>query len=177
MSRNGFRKGDELLDELNKEKPHYTPFVPGNTYSKKLTTKELKEEAFRQYCEHLAKGKSKRSWWFEHPELSLTWETMEKYLREDPDFDSIKKSISESKGFRVWEDVVEESANGKNRKANTATLQMLMRNKFGWDKEADKQNPDFNVHIELNQALMEQITKFQEARKRDTISINAEQKS
>lgn len=107
----------------------------GNNFAKKLKTPELKEEAYRQYCEHLAKGKSKRSWYFEHPELTMTWETMEKYIAQNKqDFEPIKKEIAESKGFAIWEEICELSAQGKN-KAVTPSLQMVMRNKFNWDKE------------------------------------------
>lgn len=110
----------------------------GNKNAVKLKTSELKEEAYRQYCAHLAKGKSKESWYFEHPEVELTWETMEKYIASSPiEFPTIKRKVAEIKGFAYWEDVVEKSAEGKN-KANTPSLQMLMRNKYGWDKEDKK---------------------------------------
>lgn len=108
----------------------------GNENAKKLKTPELCAEAYKQYCAHIANGKSKRSWCFDHPELTLTWETMEKYLEDEVVFDPKKKKIAESKGFAKWEKVCEESADGTNRKANTASLQMIMRNKFGWDKES-----------------------------------------
>lgn len=111
-------------------------FAKGHKVNQKLTTDELKRQAFDSYLAHLSKGKSKKSWWFEHPELNLTWETMDKYIREEPNiFDPIKIIQAKSKGYEVWEGVVEDSASGKNKNANTASLQMLMRNKFGWDKE------------------------------------------
>jgi hypothetical protein len=111
-------------------------FEKGNTDAVKLKDDSLKKQAFEQYCAHLAKGKSKKSWCFEHPELTLTWETMEKYIKtNDPVFDPIKKSVAEIKGYAYWEEVAEKSAEGKNQ-ANTASLQMVMRNKFGWDKES-----------------------------------------
>jgi len=108
---------------------------PGNNSAQKLTTSKLKKMAYEQYCAHLAKGKSKRSWCFEHPDLTLTFETMEKYILNDREFAPLQKKIAEIKGYYVWEQVVEDSARGVNKDANTASLQMLMRNKFGWDKE------------------------------------------
>jgi hypothetical protein len=111
----------------------------GNRNAVKLSTPELKADAYKQYCDHLAKGKSKRSWYFEHPELQLTAETMEKYIASSPiDFVPIHKEIAQCKGFGYWEEVVEQSARGENQ-ANTASLQMLMRNKFDWDKEESKE--------------------------------------
>lgn len=111
----------------------------GNKNATKLKTPELKVEAYQQYCAHLAKGKSKKSWYFEHPELELTAETMEKYISDNPiDFRPITREIAEIKGFAYWEEVVEQSARGENE-ANTASLQMLMRNKYKWDKEDKKE--------------------------------------
>ncbi len=107
----------------------------GNNNGAKLKTEELKKEAYAQYCAHLAKGKSKKSWCFEHPNLTLTWESMERYIKEDEMvFDPLQKKVAEIKGYNKWEEIAELSAQGKN-KANTASLQMVMRNKFGWDKE------------------------------------------
>lgn len=111
----------------------------GNKNALKLKTPELKAEAYRQYCAHLAKGKSKKSWYFEHPDLELTWETMEKYIAGNIiDFPPIKKEISQCKGLAYWEEVVDQTALGNNE-ANLPALQMLMRNKFGWDKETIEQ--------------------------------------
>ena len=119
----------------------------GNQHSKgkknalKLKTPELKKMAYEQYCAHLANGKTKKSWYFEHPQLMLTSETMEKYIAEDPClFDPIHKEIAWRKGYQKWEGIVEGSAEGKNKDANTASLQMLMRNKYDWDKEKSGQN-------------------------------------
>ena len=94
----------------------------------KLKDPDIRQTAYLQYCEHLAKGKSKKSWYFEHPEFRCTWETLEKYLDNEVEFDPIHKKISEAKGYAHWEAVVEDSAVGKNQQANTASLQMLMRN-------------------------------------------------
>ena len=108
----------------------------GNTYAKKLITNELKKEVFDSYLAHLAKGKSKKSWWFDNGEVSITWETMDNYIRDESDvFSSVKINIAKSQGYNVWEQVAEDSAKGINKDANTASLQMVMRNKFGWDKE------------------------------------------
>lgn len=112
----------------------------GNKNGLKLKDAELRQQAFRQYCDHLANGKSKRSWYFEHPEHSCTWETIEKYLEDEVEFDPLHKKIAESKGYAKWEQVVEDSAIGINKDANTASLQMLMRNKFNWDKERSGNN-------------------------------------
>ena len=62
-------------------------------------------------------------------------ETIEKYILDDKEFDPLQKRKAEAQGYAYWEQVVEDSAKGANKDANTASLQMVMRNKFGWDKE------------------------------------------
>jgi hypothetical protein len=139
----------------------------GNTYAVKLNTDELKQLAYKSYCEHLAAGKSKRGWLFKHPHVKhgLTWETMEKYIRENEDiFDPSQKKAAEAEGFNYWESIVHESAKGDAPKANTATLQMLMRNKYGWDKKEDRKE---DSPIEITQAyekVMLQISAHQRSR-------------
>lgn len=112
------------------------PAPKGNQYGVKLKNPTIRQQAYASYCQHIANGKSKRSWYFEHPEgYSCTWETMESYLQNAGEFDPIHKKIAECKGFAKWEQITEDSATGLNQTANTASLQMVMRNKFGWDKE------------------------------------------
>lgn len=132
----------------------------GNKYSKgkkngqKLKTPELKKLAYDSYCKHIAEGRVKKSWYFEHPDLTLTWQTMETYIAKDPSsFNPLKKEVAFSKGYQRWENVVNESAEGQNKNANTATLQMLMRNKYGWDKEKD-------AHKDTNQPLVKTLAKL-----------------
>lgn len=127
----------------------------------KLNTPELKKEAFRQYLEHLSKGKHKKSWYFKHPTICLSWETMEKYIKNEPDiFDSEQIKQAMSAGYQKWEEIVESSAEGKNKDANTASLQMVMRNKFGWDKQ-DKEV------ISTTQPLLVQFMKDMKESKND----------
>lgn len=172
-----YRKGDQVLEELHREgklsRQGQGGGPPiGSKNAQKLTTDELKAEAYRQYCEHLAKGKSKRSWYFDHPDLTLTWETMEKYMKDEVIFDPSKKKIAMSKGFGLWEEVVELSANGKNTKANTATLQMLMRNKFGWDRNGANPELDDSAANSQFEAVSSQITAAQSAFKMEANKIN-----
>lgn len=118
--------------------------LAGNTYGVKLKDKEVRQEAYRQYCAHLAKGKSKRSFVFEHPELTCHWQTIESYMKDTEEFNPIQKEVALCKGYAHWEQVVEDSATGVNEKANTASLQMKMRNQFNWDKDnKNSKNDDF----------------------------------
>lgn len=108
----------------------------GKKNALKLKTPELKKDAYDQYCDWIASGKSKKSWHFEHPDLTLTWETMEKYIRSDSgNFDPIKKEIAKSKSLEVWEQRGMDMMMGVVKKCEPALYQMFMRNKFGWDRE------------------------------------------
>lgn len=138
---------------------------PGNQYGIKLKDKEIRQLAYKSYCEHLAKGKSKDSWVFRHGEYVCCYKTFQKYLEDVSEFPPIHKDAAFADGYREWENVVEGSAKGINTKANTASLQMLMRNKYGWDK-ADKQaDVDANTVNQFN-AIMNQLSQAQ-AKKKD----------
>lgn len=138
--------------------------MEGNKRATKLDTPELRQIAYKAYCTHISKGKSKRSWYMSHP-VSLTYETIEKYIRLNPhEFDPDEKKLAEAQGYGKWEQVVEDSAEGKNKEANTASLNMLMRNKFGWDRIENRGDDSTNA-AELNQEkLLTQIANHQLAK-------------
>jgi len=107
----------------------------GNQSAKKLKTAELKKDAYKQYCEWIATGKSKESWTFQHYKMSLTSKTMEKYIRENEiDFPPIHKEEAEAQSLKVWEERGLAMMLGQIEKCQPAIFQMFMRNKFGWDK-------------------------------------------
>lgn len=52
---------------------------------------------------------------------------------------------AEAERYKLWFTNVSESALGTNKDANTASLQMIMRNMFGWDKRSsvdENQSPN-----------------------------------
>lgn len=106
------------------------------SYSNRVAIKcpEMRQKAYKSFCDHLALGKSIKSWWFEDGDVLCCWATMLSYIDKNPlQFDPIKKRVAEIKGFQKWEEITELSAQGLN-KAVTPSLQMVMRNKYGWDK-------------------------------------------
>ena len=148
---------------------------PGNKYAKKLDTPELRQYAYKSYCDHLSKGKDKKSWNLKKP-VTLTWETMEKYIRDDPvEFDQIYTQIAESEGLKVWEQVVEDIASGKQKEGNVAALQMKMRCKFGWDRPQHFHHDDNMVlSVQHNQMqILDQMNQMQETAK-GTITIEVQ---
>lgn len=132
----------------------------GNQNGIALKDAKLRQQAYNSYCDHLATGKSKKSWFFSHPEYSCSWATMDKYIEDTIEFNPLKKEQAMSKGFGYWESVVEDSAKGKNKHANTATLQMLMRNKYDWDKKSDQ---IITVTPEQNKQLDSLVTAIRQA--------------
>lgn len=123
--------------------------APGNQNGLALKNPSIRQKAYQSFCAHRAKGKDVKSWWYEDKEGNkCTWMTMLTYMKDNPmEFEPIHREIAESKGYEHWENVVAESAIGKNKKANTASLQMIMRNKYGWDKkeEVDVSQESLNV--------------------------------
>lgn len=107
----------------------------GNKNALKLRDPEVRQLAYQKYCAHLAKGKMKQSFVFRHEQLICTWETIDKYLEDEIEFPPLKKRAAIAEGLGIWEQEVEDAAIGVNEKASIPGLQMLMRNKFGWDKE------------------------------------------
>jgi|SRR5665213_3208562 len=136
----------------------------GNKNRVALKTADVRQMAYDQYCAHLAKGKSKKSWVFRHGEITCTWETMDKYLENEVEFPPIKKRMAEAEGLKRWEQVVEDTADGTNRRANVAALQMLMRNKFGWDKPSVDNPQAESAYNKQFEALMRQISGYQKPR-------------
>ena len=113
----------------------------GNQNGVKLKDSDIRQAAYKAYCEHLAKGKSKRSFVFRHPEFSCHYLTLESYMKDKIEFDPLQMELAYHEGYARWEQVAEDSAEGLNKDANTASLQMIMRNKFDWDKDrTDKEN-------------------------------------
>ena len=116
----------------------------GNTNGLALKDPEMRQRAYKSYCEHIAQGKSYKSWYFIEGNCACSYKTMLEYIKDTVEFPSIHKEIADSNGYQIWETISEESAKGNNKNANTASLQMVMRNKFGWDK------PDENKTVNVN---------------------------
>lgn len=147
------------------------PGTIGNQNARKLTTDELKLEAYRQYCDHLAAGNSRKSWYFEHPTLTLTYETMEKEIRENPVvLDAHKKKVAEVKGFATWERLVQETAKGANKDTNVAAMQMLMRNRYKWDRYDQVFDDDTSSTQQSFESLMLQLAHKQKEAVTDRVS-------
>lgn len=119
-----------------------------NSNGVKLKDPDIRQEAYRKYCEHIAKGKSKKSFVFISENYSCHWQTLESYIKDKVEFDPLQMELAYHQGYARWEQVAEDSAEGLNKDANTASLQMIMRNKFDWDKEGAGRDKVDNSKLE-----------------------------
>ncbi len=107
----------------------------GNDYNKKLKNEDERQAAYKSYCDWIAAGKSYKSWCYESPTLTLSYKCMETHMKDSPnDFPPLQRSIALAKGFAVWEELGKQMMTSK-EKCHPAIYQIMMRNKFGWDKE------------------------------------------
>lgn len=111
----------------------------GNKNGIKLKEPDYRQEAYRQYCEHLAAGYSKKSWCYKNSNdisKSLTYQTMEKYMDENKvEFDPILMDMAISTGMKWYEDEGRKIMQGKYRNSSPEIWKTCMRNKYEWDKE------------------------------------------
>lgn len=115
------------------------PAPKGNKYATKLKDPDHRQEAYKQYCAHIAKGLDKKSWKFVHPvdlKKCLCYETMERYARENPtEFEPILMQMAKADSFAWYEQEGFKLMQGKYRNGSPETWKTFMRNKFDWDKE------------------------------------------
>jgi hypothetical protein len=119
-----------------------TPAVPvwgrpvGALADHNVTLEDEQQQMFNSYLEHLARGKSARSFTFRGKHLTGMYQAAESLPKNFPErFKKVDIEIAKTLGFSKWEQVVADSAVGDNTRANTATLQMLMRNRYDWDRQ------------------------------------------
>lgn len=128
----------------------------GNKFGLKIKDPEMRQRAYEAYCEWLSQGKSAASFTFKEGEFKCTSETLKKYFKDTEEFDSIHIKFAKAQGLACWEEVVAGSAKGINKDANTASLQMLMRNMYDWDKpQASAENNKVHV-IEIAKGIRAQ---------------------
>src|SRR5215469_8837223 len=145
---------------------------PRTAPNAKLKTIELQKQAYKEFCAHLASGKSKQSWTFIHKDLKLTSKGFENYLKDTQTFPPIDREIAEAQGFAYWEQVVADSATGKDHgKANTRSLAMIMQNKYGWDKE--EKNQPLEEKKDQCQSTLDKISNHLDTKAQSDLKIAA----
>lgn len=123
------------------QRPQTSKTMMGNSNGTKLKEAAVRKEAYRQYCEWIASGKSYKSFVFDHPEFTVTYKTMERYIKESPsEFPPSQREMAEARSLEHWLTLGKSMMLGEVRGCQPAIFQMFMRNKFGWDKEDHSQN-------------------------------------
>ena len=137
-------------------------FQEGHEVNLKLKTDELKKEAYRQYCDHISQGWPQKSWCFEHPTLTLTWESMEKYIKDNPSIlDPIHKKVAQTKSLKHWFSVLSDMTVGKNTKGNIVGTQIILRNMHAWDAKNGVPEDSDGTFIQAQELVMKQLASFQ----------------
>lgn len=124
---------------------------------------QLIDQVYASYCDHLAAGFSKDNWYYEKTHkgrmFTLCYRTLKSWLLEHGDmFCEEKREIAWAKGYQFWEKLLIDSAKGIN-KARTASLQMIMRNKYGWDKnlQTDEDSAELlDAHLKVIKPFKEE---------------------
>ena len=113
------------------------PAPKGNKFNNKMAKFPQEcQKAYKDYCNWLSQGNSVEAWSYLSDQMTLSYKTMEKYIREFPDdFPPIHKEIALTQSLKVWEERGLAMMLGQIEKSQPAIFQMFMRNKFGWDKE------------------------------------------
>lgn len=116
---------------------------PGNKFAVKLSTPDLKRDAYKQYCAHMALGYPKQAFCFDHPDIDITWETMDKLIGENPsEFPPIKLSKAKAERYMFWLKEGKKLMRGEYPGGSPVVWQTMMRNMFKdvqWDqKEIEK---------------------------------------
>lgn len=134
-----FVKGRQVPPE---EKSKMSEAKQGNQHALKLKTEEAQHVAYNVYCQWIASGRSKQGFVLDYEDEDgnkkfVTWQTLEIYIKDRRfDLDPSHKERAENLAFQVWEALGIEMMKGMVEKCQPAIFQMMMRNKFGWDKES-----------------------------------------
>jgi|ERR1700722_2798299 len=127
------------------------PAPKGNKRGLKLKDPDVRQEAYRQYCDHIAEGWPKEAFFFDHPEHSVSWETMDRYISENPtEFLPILMQKAQAARYKHWLGEGRTLMKGEYKGGSPVVWQTCMRNLFKnvmWDREQIAQ--DNRTHVEL----------------------------
>lgn len=116
----------------------------------KLKTDDIRQEAFKQYLDHLSRGYPKEAFFFDHKTHSVCWKTMERYIQENPaEFPPHLIERAKSARYKHWLDKGITLMEGGFRNGSPVVWQTIMRNIFraeGWDREQIAQ--DSKTHVQ-----------------------------
>ena len=116
-------------------------------YNTKTSGPEERWDIFEEFCDHIAQGKDAKSFTYQDGDLKISGQTVSRWIKIEPDLYKDPYEFAMAKCFAYWEKIVIECALGRNKRCNIACLRMVMRNKFGWDKDIFSEDLDEqNLH-------------------------------
>lgn len=130
--------------------PNPPPPQPGNKHATILKDPEIRQIAYRDFCNHISEGFPQECWSFEKGGYRCSYQTILSYIKNDTigEFDPILKEMSHSRAYKKLYGVGLNLMTGKIQ-GSPITWQVVMRNvnrRFGWD--AEQVNQDNRSHIE-----------------------------
>lgn len=134
----------EVATKPKVKKPGISRAKMGNDHAKKLKDPNIRDQAYDEYCAHIAEGYPKEAFFFSHPTESISYKTMDKYIAECPeDFPPSKMEQAKSKRYQHWFGEGKTLMQGKYKNGSPVVWQTIMRNVFkneGWDRDLQTSN-------------------------------------
>lgn len=126
----------------------------GNQYGIILKDSEIRQEAYRDLCAHLAEGYPLKAWSFRKGEFRCCWATMISYIKGNPqEFDPFLKNEAHSQAYKKWFGKGINLSDGKVKgNPSPQTWATIMRNMFDWDKESkamDQAPKEFDQQLDI----------------------------
>lgn len=97
---------------------------------------ELGSRVCRALLEHLSEGHSSKSFYFITEGFRISYSSLSPYMKNHEDlFPPEEIQFAETQGHKKWEKIVFDAALGKYQGHSAPLIQMIMRNKYDWDKD------------------------------------------
>lgn len=138
-------------------------------FNQTLKSPEVRKKVFKSFCEWMSEGKMKKSFYYDDGVTKISWQAMKRYIKLYPhDMPAVDLEIAIAQGVGYWEEEVGKAALGQNRKANFSCLQMILRNKCGWDRS--DRNPDDDISDEEREDKFSDVKDFFRALRGEDLS-------
>jgi hypothetical protein len=154
--------------------------MKGNSNGTKLKEPDVRQEAYRQYCKHIAEGWPRDAFFFDHPTHSVCWQTMEKYLEDTTEFNPQLLKRAQAARYQHWMKKGINLMEGQYKNGSPVVWQTIMRNIFrkqGWDNFKTHEEEVNRPNEQHFSKLMGQVNEAQSQRKIVKTSDSAEDKS
>jgi hypothetical protein len=109
----------------------------GNKNGTKIKDAEMRQRAYKSFCDHIAEGYPQYAWFFDEDGYQLCWKTMRRYIDENPvEFPPLLMNRANSKKAKYWIDEGKKLMSGKYKGGSPVAWQTIARNTLkdeGWE--------------------------------------------